>query len=178
MVDLTLKEALQRLVFQEDTKVLSYLRDLRGRVRKDSWLKVAGEAWSRCEGTSFHAHWLFHESPIADRRGPIREMMTKEEFQFLMSLESPITIYRGCYRDLNDYGNCYSLDRSIASQFPFLDRYKPRNADANPILLIATVDHDDIIAYKNCREEQEIIIRTCQNIDEIELEDPPLTNPI
>ncbi len=176
-MDLTLKDALQRLTFQEDTKVLSYLRDLRGRVRKDTWLKVAGEAWSRCEGTSFHADWLFLESPITEREGPIREMMTKEEFDFLMSLQSPITIYRGCYRDINDWGNCYSLDRSIASGFPFFDRYKSRESDATPILLIATVDHDDIIAYKNCRSEQEIIIRKCDVIHEIELEDQRSIKP-
>jgi len=170
MVDLTLKEALHRLYSKDDTQVLSYLRDLRGRVRKDSWLKVAGIAWSSCEGTSLHANWLFHESPIADREGPIREMMTKEEFEILMSLKSPITIYRGCFRNVNDYnGNCYSLDKNIASKFPFLLRYRLRNPDATPLLLTATVEHNDIIAYKNCRSEQEIIIRTCRIQDEIEL---------
>jgi len=95
-----------------------------------------------------------------------------------MSLDTPITIYRGCDCELNDDGNCYSLDRSIASKFPFFYRYKPRIADAVPVLLIASVNLEDVIAYKNCRSEQEIIIRTCQIHDEIELEDQRLNNPI
>lgn len=87
------------------------------------------------------------------------------------SLEFPITIYRGCFKDINDYdGNCYSLDRKIASTFPFYLRYSLRHPDAEPILLVATVEYDDVIAYKNCRNEQEIIIRSCKIADELPLE--------
>ncbi len=55
---MTEKEALEKLSFCDDTKVLSYLQNLLGHVTERTWLKVLGKAWSRGEGTSHHLDWF------------------------------------------------------------------------------------------------------------------------
>lgn len=50
-------------------------------------------------------------------------------------------------------GLSWSLDREIASKFPFLNRYRV----AKPVLITATVSKSKILALKLDRGEREVI---------------------
>lgn len=87
--------------------------------------------------------------------------------EILFRERSEIVIYRGCYRGVNEEGICYSLSQEVASRFPSLHRYRVPNAQA--IVRVATAVWEDIIALKNCRGEQEIIVRAADVLEAIEL---------
>lgn len=93
-------------------------------------------------------------------------MMNLEEQKFYKELPDTLTIYRGCDKK-NIYGLCWSLDRDIAIEFPFLKRYKAKN----PVLVTTTVYKHEILAVKLDRNEKEVI--TLKQDDNIKVK--PLT---
>jgi hypothetical protein len=48
---------------------------------------------------------------------------------------------------------CWSLDRSVALKFPFLNRYEVPDA----VLVTATVKKSSVLAFLLSREEEEIV---------------------
>ena len=61
-------------------------------------------------------------------------MMDDEERAELVALPEPIIGYRGCYGHNID-GVSWSLDESIAMDFPFQDRYRADQSKVGPPLL-------------------------------------------
>lgn len=78
--------------------------------------------------------------------------MTAAERAAYDALPSRVTIYRGC-GDHNIFGTSWTLDESIARQFPFFHRYRV----ADPLLVTAQVNKRAILALKQDRDEQEVI---------------------
>lgn len=78
--------------------------------------------------------------------------MTTLEREVWKALPSEFTVWRGCY-DFNARGLSWSLDESVARQFPFMHRYR---APRRPILLEATVKKSEIV-LKMGRQEAEVI---------------------
>ena len=124
-----------------------------------SWLRLLGESWSAADNIAAYIPQLLFEPPISNMDGPIRAMMSHDEWEEFLSFPETLEIYRGCYEGVNENGCCWSLDKNIARRFPTLVRY--RRSNANAILRHGTVWKHEIIAYKNDRNEREVIIRTC-----------------
>lgn len=160
------KEAARSLTrYCNSMERLPKLLELRQTLPVRSWLRLLGESWDLCDNIADYLDEILFESPIKDMDGPVRAMMEKVEWREFLDFPETLIIYRGCYEGINDDGCCWSLDRDIAASFPFLARY--RQEDAKAVLLHGSVWKHDIIAYKNSRNEREIIIRTC-DIDRIE----------
>ena len=67
-----------------------------------------------------------------------------------------VTVYRGADFQRNVVGLSWSLDRSMARQFPTsFNRYRA----LEPVLITAKVQRSQIIAYKQERGESEIITK-------------------
>ncbi len=130
-------------------------------IEPSKWLKLLGENWDICDNVSEYLPKILTESPVAERSDPITEMMEQSEIEVLEKLfdgdDTPLDIYRGCYRGFNENGHCYSLSEKVAARFPFLNRY--RVSGGEPILRKSFVCKNDIVAYKNGRKEHEIIVR-------------------
>lgn len=105
--------------------------------------------WSTCDNISAYRIEL---EGILNPSGAIYFMMNNEEQKFYEGLPEIVTIYRGCDEQNTD-GICWSLDRDIAIEFPFLDRYKAKI----PVLVTATISKDEIVAVKLDRDELEVI---------------------
>lgn len=148
---LTLKEARATEAFYWSNSYtrMGAVMDLVDQMRFTTWLRLLGETWS-----SFDNVWEFRYElqEMLLWCANCREMMTPKERHILATLPDLITIYRGCGPENAD-GICWSLDRDVAAAFPFKGRYLA----AEPMLVTATVSRDEVIAYKNDREEQEII---------------------
>lgn len=112
-----------------------------------------GEAWESCDNIAKFCQPLriYLSTP---RREYLDAMMTDAELAAHRALPDVITIYRGCYA-INRRGFSWSLDRSIAAQFPFLMRYR-RNGDT-PLLLTARVRKHRAV-LKLGRDEHEVIV--------------------
>ncbi len=141
------------LRFADSYSRLPTLFDYRYVVPDDTWLKILGREWSRCDNIGEYLDELYC-SPFGDRLGRnIPEMMDRKSRKVLNELPDVVTIYRGCYTS-NKWGLSWSLDRSIAERFPTLMRYRQ---DGQPLLVKAQIEKSKIAAVITDRNESEII---------------------
>lgn len=132
------------------------------------WLRLLGEFWAASDNIWEHTIEIMYDSPVTDRTGPIVEMMTESEaaeLEVLFSQRKCITGYRGCYHRVNDDGHSYTTNREVAERFPFLNRYTIPGC--LPILRVANIHLDDVVALKDCRDEKEIIVRQCNVLEDL-----------
>lgn len=141
------------LKFANSYTRLPILIDLARELPGDEWFRLLGREWQSCDNIGQHISRLrrvphFHDG----RQYPVREMMTPKERKTLDAMPNTITVYRGCARG-NIRGWSWSLDRTVAAGFPFLNRYKL----AEPLLVTGIIHKRDVLALKMERKEQEII---------------------
>jgi len=134
---------------------MGVVMDLMDQMKARDWLRLLGQWWSSFDNVCEYQHELYDLLPYT----PYKEMMTLRERRMLAALPDVITIYRGCGPHNAD-GICWSLDRDIAASLPFKGRYLA----AEPMLITATVNSDEVIAYKHDRGEREIITFYAQEI--------------
>lgn len=139
------------------------LLEMREILPPHSWLRLLGESWSLCDNTGIYSDQIFYEPPIEDMEGPVKGMMSKQEWDEFTAFPKDRKIYRGCYEGLNDDGISWSLCKETAASFPFLVSY--RKTGYKPVRVHGSVWKTEIVAYKNCRNEREIIIRTCDIVE-------------
>lgn len=127
-------------------------------------MRLLGEFWSICDNVSKWRADLEMLLPQATEP----QMMDATERAILTALPEIVTVYRGADRGVNEYGVCWSLDRSVAERFPFLMRYRA----ARPVLVTGKVPKSLIIALKVGREESEIISTAVDVITVVDLLEP------
>lgn len=153
---LTINEARQRLTHSDSLSRLPELLGIQYRMAEDDFLRLLGEEWSGFDNIGNHIDDL-SDSPlflIRGQEGVVKcEMMTPEEFAVFEALPDVITVYRGCYKP-NKWGLSWSLSKTVAEQFPTLNRYRQ---DGQPLLVTAQAMKKNIIAVKLDRKESEII---------------------
>jgi hypothetical protein len=118
-------------------------------------LTVLGAAWTGFDYIAFDSMELFNllDEKHVDYESTITQMMTLEERRVLDAQPDDITIYRGC-GPRNEFGFSWTLDRAVATAFPFKSRYTTEY----PMLLTATIKKGRAAALKLDRNEQEIIL--------------------
>lgn len=129
------------------------------------WFQQLGEWWCNCDNIAAYRDDLvkiFSLTRKCTKTSKIDPMMTSEELAAFDALPDEIEIYRGCYAN-NKNGLSWSLDAEVARTFPFLNRYRQRDAEA--LLLKATVKKKDVVAIKLEREEAEIITAKAKVFD-------------
>lgn len=146
---MTYEEAQKKLVWGNSYERAGMLQELLPVMVENDWLKLLGEEWSGCDNTYSLKDWF--DSVLERRTYP--QMMDDMELAEFAKLPDIVTIYRGCSEGVNMEGISWSLDKSIAVEFPTYGRYRAEN----PVLIIATVEKSKIIALKLDREEQEVI---------------------
>lgn len=159
-------EAHEILVWKDSYQRLQTLISLHSKMDRVDWLMVLGELITGSDDL-----WEFHKE-LKERlgtKGPINELMDDDERSIYMGLPDVVTVYRGCGPH-NRKGMSWSLDRAVAEKFPFLNRY----AVASPGLITGRVKKNRILAYKNDRNEQEIL---SFSVKEVQM-DFILTNPL
>ena len=120
----------------------------------EDWLRELGEAWTVCDNLGIYAEELADAISLHHWGDyPIKAMMNAQELEAFEQLPEVLTVYRGCYA-VNKWGFCWSLERSIAERFPFLNRYR---AEGRPLLVKATLRKSQVAALKLDREEAEIV---------------------
>jgi len=119
--------------------------------RSKRWLKVLGDNWSRFDNVFLHRAKVVRLLNRCRKHWPA--MMNSEEAGVLRALPNVVTVFRGC-GPYNKNGLSWSINKETAARFPFFHRYRTRQ----PILVTARVKKSRIIAYKNGRNEQEVIV--------------------
>lgn len=136
---------------------LPTLIDISPQMNPEEWFSVLGEIWEVCDNISYHVPDLCSLTPFLQLvLTPLAwrdHMMKTNERVALAALPDRVTIYRGCYKHNMD-GMSWSLDQQVAAGFPRMNRYRSKG---QPLLIKATIARDRILAFKNGRQEQEII---------------------
>lgn len=86
-----------------------------------------------------------------------QELMSEEEREILAKLPKKIKIFRGgtlTEKKTKKYGISWTLDKKIAEQFADIKKIRDKK---EMIILEKTISKDEVIAYFNSREEEEII---------------------
>jgi hypothetical protein len=132
----------------------------RGWLQQREWLAVVGEEWTCIDGERGELVQLLRTARWrAAKRGEDfwPALMQHREREALDALPKRFTVYRGCYRGINEHGCSFSLRRSIAEKFAGPDAYLRYRIDgADAIVLAIEVDRDDC-ALKLDRNELEVI---------------------
>lgn len=137
------------LTFENSYSRMGQALNLKGLLPLCDWLKLMGKNWSCCDNVSAHLPRLKRALP---KKRPLFDMMDGAEIAAYNALPDVVRIYRGC-SERNKAGVSWTLDRDVATRFPFYERYRSRS----PLLITATVRKDQIIAVKLDRNESEII---------------------
>jgi hypothetical protein len=122
---------------------------LRPRMEYRDWLVLLGRHWNCCDNIRDYTSELRR---TVGTRGPLMRMMTTEEQTAYAELPDRLTIYRGCSAH-HLSGASWSLDQEIARSFPAQNRYRI----ADPVLVVASVLKQNVLALLLSREEQEIV---------------------
>ena len=155
------------LSFVRDNARLFHLIAKIGVLEDSDWLAVLGRIWTTSDNLADALNVIYFESPFAYREGPIPEMMLDEELEAFNALPERLTIYRGCYVDLNQEGLSFSLCRDVAKAFPFYSNYSQPKHQA--ILITGEVEKANITAFKDPLGEKEIITKRHDSISEVYL---------
>jgi hypothetical protein len=145
----TYDEAREALRYSDSYTRMGLIMDLLLSMDETDWLRLLGENWCCCDNIAEFQNAL---ELVLPPHGPVAEMMTAAELHSWHELPEAVTVYRGCGAH-NIKGICWSLDRGVAEKFPGLNRYQV----AKPLLATATVHREDILAFKQDRDEAEII---------------------
>lgn len=154
---MNVEDARRYLVWADSYSRIARLLELRDHLKPHDWLTLLGEYWDLCDNCNTLAAKLFDSPPISEMEAPVRQLMTDEEWEVHATLPDDLTIYRGCYEGINEDGFSYTLDATIAEKFVTLNGYEREGA--RPVVLVGRTHKQYIVAYKNGRNEQEIIIR-------------------
>ena len=118
------------------------------------WLRELGREWSMFDNVGMYADELADAIDLHHWDDyPIKPMMDGAELEAFDQLPEVLTVYRGCYA-LNKWGLSWSLDRTVAERFPFLNRY---GGQGRPLLVKATLQKSQVAALKLDRSEAEIV---------------------
>jgi hypothetical protein len=149
---LTLDGARKWLAWANSYQRLPSLLRLCGRpeLSREDILTLLGEIWSMCDNIGPYSQLIGLLLPD----GPCPQMMTEQGRTELSLLPSTVAVYRGADRGVNEQGLSWSLDRDVASRFPFLARYL---ADT-PVLVSGTVAREKIAALMLDRGEREVVV--------------------
>lgn len=147
---MTLEEAQKILMSCDSYSRLPTLLELEPLIEQSDLLKLFGEEWSGFDNIGLYVYQIL---PLLKGAKAIPEMMDNRELSELRNLPDVFKIYRGCYQN-NKCGLSWSLSKDVAAKFPTLYRYRQQGT---PLLVIAEVRREDVIAIKLGREEREII---------------------
>ena len=164
---ISIEEARERLIMCNSYESMPAIFELSASLGESDWFTILGEKWSCCDNIGKYSDALLERSPLGSRMGPVREMMTDEEWEKLHQLPEEFEVFRGCYRGVNEKGLSFSTRSAIAEKFPQLNRYKINGGDA--IVLHGRAKRSEVLALKLCRNEEEVILRSCRLLGEIPL---------
>lgn len=147
---MTIEEAQRMLMLCDSYSRLPALLDLAPLIERSDFLKLLGEEWSGFDNIGTHVYQIL---PLLKGAKAIPEMMNNRELSVLRRLPDVFKIYRGCYQD-NMCGLSWSMSAEVAAKFTTLNRYKQYGT---PILVVAEVRREDVLAIKLDRGEREVV---------------------
>lgn len=115
---------------------------------KQYW-ELAADIWTDSENIhQMQEEWReVFSAPRKGRRG----LMTSREYGRWRGLPNPVTVYRGCRRELNEDGWSWTLDREKAEWFA--NRY----GTGDPVVIEGRIVRKNILAVFLGRSESEVV---------------------
>jgi len=117
------------------------------------YVRAAAGVWNMADTSwAYRRQWL---SFFNRHKEEVRKSwMTEKELSVLHSLSKPFTLYRGYNKPHAKMGLSWTLDIRVAAKSPHFRAH----GKANPWIIAAIANPEDVIAYLDGRQEREIII--------------------
>lgn len=129
---------------------LQALLDHRDEIGDEDFAALAADVWIDSENVwQVLAEW---QEILSERQGLFLDGMNEEERVVLDALPDPVPVYRGCQAEINEDGLSWTVDYDKAVWFA-----RRFSRDAEPIVIVGTIDKCDIAGYFNRRGEKEVI---------------------
>ncbi len=130
------------------------------KIAKKDWSKLFGEVYIMAIYGSSFQRLLSDEDivalfTIADRNS----LMNKVELMRFNSLADTFNIYRGFHNENNKIGFSWGLSKDVAEMFAH--RYNKSS------IIVCTAKREDVLAYFNDRQEEEIIVNPANILGEV-----------
>ena len=82
---ISIEEARERLIMCNSYESMPAILELSASLGESDWFTILGEKWSCCDNIGKYSDALLERSPLGSRMGPVREMMTDEEWENFIS---------------------------------------------------------------------------------------------
>jgi hypothetical protein len=147
--------------------LLALVRERGDEISDEDYWDLVGDVWVDSENI-WQNEETWEELLGSDRPGR-EHMMDEEEQAALAALPDTLTVYRGCWAEVNEDGLSWTTDRAKAGWFA------KRFADAHeqtPIVLVAEVDKANVVAHFLGRGESEVVVKDYYAYRVTGVEDP------
>lgn len=130
---------------------LTFLKFIVNYLSIDDMSSILSHAWVTSENPNKDVNVSVKTLSKLFRQSNKKILMNHEDYDVYQNFSETITVYRGVATNSNPNGLSWTLDKSIAEWFA--NRF-----DSNGYVQTITVNKSNILAYFNCRNEQEVIV--------------------
>lgn len=134
-------------------------------LNKRAYAEFLADAWVIEENPNMDANMSLKEAVQCFKKAEKRYLMTEEDYLYYNNLPSEIEVFRGVSAGRVDLGLSWTDNKEKAIWF--MERFKERKSGEHK-LLRATVKKENVLAYFNTRNEQEIVVDVFAIQDKIE----------
>lgn len=149
------KADLQRIFFMLDKRyLLTFLKFSEKYLSKEDFSSFLADSWVRAENPNKDLN-VNHSTLIRWFRGAKKDsLMDEEEFAVYNELPDEITVYRGVGIGRSEKGLSWTQDRDTAEWFA----HRFDRGGQEGYLLEGTIRKEDVLAYFNGRNEEEVVL--------------------
>lgn len=159
------KNATRVYMLWRDPWKLTFMKYCGEHLNKRAYAEFLADAWVTEENPNMDVNMSLEEAIQCFKKAEKRHLMTEEDYLYYNNLPSEIEVFRGVSKGRVELGLSWTDNREKAIWF--MERFKGKKMGEQK-LLKATIRKDDVLAYFNTRNEQEIVVDVFAIQDKIE----------
>ena len=146
---------LSRLVrFIRKPYLLGYFKYVCDALSEEDFAETLGDIWCDTETPSDETNASHKDKVLWFKKANKKHLMTEEEYNTFLMLPDKLMLYRGCRMQEKKHGMSWTLNKDKAEWFA--RRYEI--LEASPVIYIVEINKNQVLAYFNRRDEDEIVI--------------------
>lgn len=159
------KNATRVYMLWRDPWKLTFMKYCGEHLNKRAYAEFLADAWVTEENPNMDVNMSLEEAIQCFKKAEKRHLMTEEDYLYYNNLPSELEVFRGVSKGRVGLGLSWTDNREKAIWF--MERFKGKKMGEQK-LLKATIRKDDVLAYFNTRNEQEIVVDVFAIQDKIE----------
>lgn len=159
------KNATRVYMLWRDPWKLTFMKYCGEHLNKRAYAEFLADAWVTEENPNMDANMSLEEAIQCFKKAEKCHLMTEEDYLYYNNLPSEIEVFRGVSKGRVELGLSWTDNKEKAIWF--MERFKEMKSGEYK-LLRATIKKENVLAYFNTRNEQEIVVDVFAIQDKIE----------